>query len=123
LSAAGIAPALDRFQDRLPPVAAEVVVDVDDEQGRAAAEPGPRTVARRGEHRLVTLGQEPIPDGLRHDGLLLRADSMSRREIRLLSPPCSTTTESRIPLGPPRNCHASAPAASAHSLDPLCSVQ
>ena len=68
LGAARVAPALDRLQNRLPAVAAEAVVHVDDEQGRPLAEPRPGAVSGRGEHRLVTLGQELIPDGLGHDG-------------------------------------------------------
>src|SRR5206468_3827818 len=64
LGAARVAPALDRLQNRLPAVAAEAVVHVDDEQGRPLAEPRPGAVSGRGEHRLVTLGQELIPDGL-----------------------------------------------------------
>src|SRR5262249_49535640 len=66
LGTAGIAPALDRFEDRLCAVAAEVVVDVDHEQDWTVAEAGTRSISRRGEHLLVTLGQEPIPNGLGH---------------------------------------------------------
>src|SRR5262249_52761029 len=77
LGAAGVPPALDRFQDGLAPVAAEVVVDVDDEQGRAVAEAGARAVARGREHELVTLGQEPVPDGLGHDRAPVAARSIS----------------------------------------------
>src|SRR5437867_4184149 len=48
LGPARVAPALDRLQNRLPAVAAEVVVHVDDEQGRPLAEPRPGAVSGRG---------------------------------------------------------------------------
>src|ERR1700722_4012653 len=51
--AAGIAPALDRFQDRLRPVAAERPVDVDDNERRPLAEAAARAIARRTEPRLA----------------------------------------------------------------------
>src|SRR4029077_11604407 len=51
--AAGIAPTLDRFQDRLVLVAAEREVHVDDEQRRPLAEAGPRSVAGGREYLLV----------------------------------------------------------------------
>ncbi len=64
--AAGIAPLLDGFQDRLRLVAAERVVDVDDEQRRALAEALPRPIARGPEHRLVALGEKLVPDRFAH---------------------------------------------------------
>src|SRR5882672_7227925 len=67
--AAGIAPALDRFQDRLRPVAAERPIDVDDDQRRPLAEAAARAIARRAEHRLVALGEEFVPDRFGHDVL------------------------------------------------------
>src|SRR5262249_799833 len=66
LGGGGITPALDRFQDRLTSVAAEVVVDVDHEQRRTVAKPSARAVAGCCEHRLVALGQELVPDRLGH---------------------------------------------------------
>src|SRR5262249_20649411 len=66
LGTAGIAPALDRFEDRFGAVPAEIVVDVDHEQGWAVAEAGTCAVSRRGEHLLVMLRQEPIANGLGH---------------------------------------------------------
>jgi hypothetical protein len=64
--AAGIAPALDRFEDRLGTVAAERPVDVDDEQRRPFAEAAAGAVARGAEHRLVALGEEFVPDRFGH---------------------------------------------------------
>src|ERR1700722_4383993 len=64
--ATGIAPALDRFQDRLGPVAAERPVDVDDDKRRPLAEAAARAVTGRAEHRLVALGEEFVPDRFGH---------------------------------------------------------
>ena len=60
--AAGIAPALDRFEDRHRPLVAECVVHVDDEQRRPLAEAAAGAVAGGREHRLVALGEELVPD-------------------------------------------------------------
>ena len=64
--AAGVAPALDRFQDRHRPLVAECVVDVDDEQAPDACRSPARAVTGRSEHRLVALGEELVPDRFRH---------------------------------------------------------
>src|SRR3984893_15337179 len=64
--AAGIAPALDRFQDRLRPVAAERPIDVDDDERRPLAEAAARAIARRAEHRPVALGEKFVPDRFGH---------------------------------------------------------
>ena len=77
--AAGVAPALDRFQDRHRPLVAECVVDVDDEQRRTLAEALARAVAGRSEHRLVALGEKLVPDRFRHFCSL----PMPRRSRRL----------------------------------------
>src|SRR5262249_18730669 len=62
--AAGIAPLLDRLQDRLRLVAAEGPVHVDDDQRRPLAEAATRPIARRLEHSLVACGEEFVPDVL-----------------------------------------------------------
>src|SRR5262249_55496910 len=64
--AAGIAPALDRFEDRLRTIAAESPIHVDHQQRRTFAEAAARAVAGSGEHRLVAFGEEFVPDGLGH---------------------------------------------------------
>src|SRR5262249_30873447 len=64
--AAGIRPALDRFQDRLGPVAAEIIVDVDQQDRRALAEALRLGVAGGREHRLVARGEEFVPDAFGH---------------------------------------------------------
>ena len=53
--AAGIAPPFDRLQDRLAPVAAEIVADIDDEHGRTFAESLTRSIAAGREDGLVLL--------------------------------------------------------------------
>src|SRR5207248_2745661 len=70
LGTAGVPPALDRFKDRLGPVAAERVVHVDDEDRRPVTEALARRVSSRRENLLVALGEKFVPDGLAH-GLLL----------------------------------------------------
>src|SRR5207253_6843978 len=70
LGTAGVPPALDRFQDRLGPVAAERIVHVDDEDRRPVTEALARRVTGRRENLLVALGEKFVPDGLAH-GLLL----------------------------------------------------
>jgi hypothetical protein len=66
LFAAGGAPALDRVEDRLGPLAAERPVDVDHQQCRPLAEAGAGAEPAGGEHRLVALGQKLVPHGLAH---------------------------------------------------------
>src|SRR5262249_40293055 len=62
--AAGIAPALDRFEDRHGPLVAERVIHVDDQERGTFAETAAGAVARRIEHRFVALGEELVPDRL-----------------------------------------------------------
>src|SRR5262249_24437224 len=62
--AAGIAPPLDRFEDRHGALVAERVIHVDDHQRGTLAESAARAVARRLEHRFVALGEKLVPDGL-----------------------------------------------------------
>jgi len=50
--AAGIAPTLNRFEDRLRTVAAECPVHINNEERRPLPKPAPRTVARRSETAL-----------------------------------------------------------------------
>ena len=64
--AAGVAPALDRFQDRHRPLVAERIVHVDDEQRRPLAEALARAVAGGAEHRLVAFGEKLVPDRFGH---------------------------------------------------------
>src|SRR6185437_2506541 len=64
--AAGVAPFLDRIEDRLRLLAAERVIDVDDEQRGLLAEALMCAVSRLLENRLVAVGQEFRPDRFRH---------------------------------------------------------
>src|SRR5262249_10733839 len=86
--AAGIAPALDRFEDRHGAFVAERVVDVDDQQRRALAESAARAVARGRKHRFVALGKKFVPDGLGHGHVSRLAGcgcSIAQRLARTLS--------------------------------------
>src|SRR5262249_10999339 len=62
--AAGIAPALDRFEYRHGALVAERVIHVDDQERGTFAESAARAIARRLEHRFVALGEELVPNGL-----------------------------------------------------------
>jgi hypothetical protein len=60
--AAGVAPALDRFENRHGSLVAKRVVDVDNEQRRALAEAAARAVTGRAEYGLVAVGEKFVPD-------------------------------------------------------------
>ena len=66
LGAAGIAPALDRLEDRLGTIAAEVVVDVDHQDRRTLSEALKGAVAARLEYLAVAFGEEGVPDRFGH---------------------------------------------------------
>src|SRR6202043_1356977 len=98
--AAGIAPALDRFQDRLRPVAAERPIDVDDDERRPLAEAAARAIARRAEHRLVALGEKLVPDRFGHDVLAEWLDGFSLAALgRKIKPLRRTPHPALPPLG------------------------
>src|SRR5579871_1017825 len=62
LLAAAVAPAAHRVPDRLPPIADEVVVDVDHQHDGPFAQPAAATVARRNENFAIPLSQKTIPN-------------------------------------------------------------
>src|SRR5262249_16678080 len=64
--AAGIAPLLDRLEDRLGLVAAECPVYVDDDERGALTEAAAGAVAGGFEDRPVAFSKKLVPDGLRH---------------------------------------------------------
>src|SRR5580700_6541802 len=98
--AAGIAPALDRFQDRLRPVAAERPIDVDDDERRPLAEAAARAIARRAEHRLVALGEEFVPDRFGHDVLAEWFAGFSLAALtEEINPPRRTPSPHPLPAG------------------------
>src|SRR5207302_7866792 len=98
--AAGVAPALDRFEDRLGLVPAEVVVDVNDEQRRALAEALAHSISGARKHLLIALGQKFVPDRFVHASLHLT----SARRYSCLSLPTlfsgSMISGSRVAVDP-----------------------
>src|SRR6266446_250127 len=78
--AAGIAPALDGFENRFGLVAGEGVTDIDHQQRRALAETAARAIARRGEDRLVAFGQKLVPDRFGHHEPLAAKKRAKTRE-------------------------------------------
>ena len=68
LSAARIAPVLDRFEDRRGFISAEKVVDVDDEQRGTLAEALARAITRDLEDLFILLGKKFVPDRFGHRG-------------------------------------------------------
>ena len=64
--AAGIAPALDRVEDRLGPVAAEKVIHVDHHERRPFAKALQRAIAGGGEYLFVSVGEKTVPYALCH---------------------------------------------------------
>src|SRR5262249_51145139 len=65
-----VAPPLDGFQDRLWLVAAERIIDIDDDERGPLAEALAGTITRGREYRLIAFGEELVPDRFGH-GLLL----------------------------------------------------
>src|SRR6476619_2866527 len=61
---AGIAPTLDRYEDRGGALVTERVVHVDDQERGALAESAACAIAGRREYRFVALGEELVPNGL-----------------------------------------------------------